>query len=182
MSRNEHKNVIQPSINTLKLRKIKRPAGIFTFDVQPLVEDAFGVWLYALRGSNWEAPHATGELPFDVLILLSPERCWVALWVDDPADKRLEIDICIAPERDNNGWSYVDLELDPIRHEGGIIEIEDGDEFEAACRNGWISSKDAEMAEATALVMEAALRRRDSPLGEEGWRRLAAVQCGQASE
>ena len=160
----------------MKLRKIKRPAGSFFFDVQPIIEDEFGVWLHAPRGSSWQAPHAVGTLAFDAILLLSPERCWVAWWVDDPADKRLEIDICLAPKRELDGWSYIDLELDPIRHEGGIIETEDRDEFEAACRNGWMTPEDARIACATAAAMETALHRRREPFGDEGWRRLDAVR------
>jgi hypothetical protein len=167
------KAMIPDGVSVRKLRKIKRPGGVFVYDVQPVVEDGFGVWLYAARGSNWEAPHDQGTLPCDVLLLLSPERHWVAWWVDDPDDKRLEIDVCLAPERKHDGWSYVDLELDPIRHEGGMIEIEDTDEFDDACRSGWIRPEDARMAHETALAMETALRNHEEPLGDEGWRRLA---------
>lgn len=160
----------------MKLRKIKRPAGISAFDVEPLVEDNFGVWLCARRGSKWEAPHGSGTVPYDCLLLLSPKRFWVAVWVDDPADKRLEIDICLPPERENDGWSYVDLELDPIRHENGVIAVEDHDEFESACRNGYITSDEARIAQETAVAMEAALRKRDEPLGDEGWFKLGTLR------
>src|SRR5262245_18195658 len=88
----------------LKLRKIERPAGEFTFDVQPLVEDNFGMWFYARRGSRWEAPHSIGRLPYDCVLLLSPGRFWVAVWVYDPADRRLEIVVCLASELEHDGW------------------------------------------------------------------------------
>jgi Protein of unknown function (DUF402) len=156
----------------MKLWKIKRPAGRGFFEVGPLGEDQFGVWLYAPRGSKWEAPHAVGTLPFDALALLSPERSWVAWWVDEPGDRRVEIDVCLAPQSENDGWSYVDLELDLVRHENGTTEILDRDEFDAACRNGWISLQDAEMSDATTKMMADVLRRGDEPFGEEGWRRL----------
>jgi hypothetical protein len=160
----------------LKLRKIKRPAGIHVFDVESIVEDNFGVWLYIPRGSKWEAPHTVGTLRYDFLLLLSSGRLWVAKWVDDPVDRRLEIDICLAPEREDDGWRYIDLELDPIRYENGLISIEDRDEFEIACRNGWITSDEAVVAHETAVAMEAALRKRDEPLGDEGWLRLEALR------
>jgi predicted RNA-binding protein associated with RNAse of E/G family len=64
-----------------------------------------------------------------------------------------------------------------VRHErGGDIEIEDWDEFADACRDGWISPADAAIAEQTAISLEAALRDRRAPLGDEGWRRLMALQ------
>jgi hypothetical protein len=160
----------------MKVRKIKRPAGIFTFDFRPVAEDGFGVWLHSPRGSAWEAPHDVGTMPFDVLMLLNPDRWWVALWVDDPGNKRVEIDVCLVPIRESDGWTYVDLELDPVRHEDGTIEILDRDEFDNACRNGWIAESDAQMANAVATAMEAALRNREEPLGNEGWRRLDSLR------
>jgi len=147
--------------SVLKLRKIKRPGGVFVYDFQLVVEDDFGVWLHAERG--------------DVLLLLSPQRHWVAWWVDDTDDRRLGIDICLAPERKHDGWSYVDLELDPVRHESGMTEVEDSDEFADACRSGWIRPEDARRAHETALAMETALRNREEPLCDEGWRRLAVL-------
>ena len=113
--------------STLKLRKIKRPAGVGYFDVLTLTEDEFGVWLYAPAGSTWKAPHDTGKLPFDVIALVNPNNWWVAWWVDDPGGKRLEIDICLPPQREDDGELDVDLELDPIRHESGLIENQDRD-------------------------------------------------------
>lgn len=160
----------------MKIRKIKRPGGVFTFEFRPVTEDSFGVWLHLPRGSVWEAPHDVGTLPFDVLILLSPERCWVAWWVNDSNDKRVEIDVCLSPVREGDGWSYVDLELDPVRHENGTIEIQDRDEFDTACRQGWIAESDAHMADAVANAMGAALRNREEPFGKEGWHRLNALQ------
>jgi len=160
----------------LKLHKIKRPGGIFSYDVRLLVEDEFGTWLHAPLGSPWKAPADQGTLPFDVLLLLSPERCWVAWWVDDPADRRLEIDVCLAPNREGDVWSFVDLELDPIRHQDGAVEIEDGDEFVMACDNGWISEQESITAETTAEALAMRLRQRDEPFGNEGWRRLDALK------
>jgi hypothetical protein len=160
----------------MKLEKIKRPGGSFYFSVEPLVEDEFGTWLHAPAADTWEAPHGVGTLPMDVLILLSADRHWAVWWVDDPTDRRIEIDICLPPERVRDGWRYIDLELDPVRHADGTVEIQDHDEFEAACRNGWITAADAEIALGAAPAMEAALRRREEPLGEEGWRRLDIVR------
>jgi len=112
----------------------------------------------------------------DCLLLLRPDRYWVAVWVDDPEDRRLEIDVCLPPQQESDGWSYIDLELDPVRHESGEIEIEDRDEFDDACRNGWISADDARIASDTAAAMELALIERTEPFGEEGWRRLNSLR------
>jgi len=152
----------------VKLHKIKRPAGDFCFDVELVEEDSFGTWLAAMTGSPWNAPHDSGTLPFDVLVLLSSEHHWVAWWVDDPTDRRLEIDVCLVPQRVTDGWRFVDLELDPVRHEDGDIEIEDWDEFTDAIRHGWISVEEATIAEQTAIDMQASLHERVTPFDDEG--------------
>jgi predicted RNA-binding protein associated with RNAse of E/G family len=82
----------------------------------------------------------------------------------------------LPPQREDDGWSYVDLELDPIRHESGLIEIQDRDEFEDACQKGWITAEDAKVANATAEAMEVWLSRQDEPLAQEGWKRLSALK------
>jgi Protein of unknown function (DUF402) len=161
----------------VKLHKIKRPAGDFCFTVELVGEDRFGTWLCGRTGAPWTAPHDTGTLPFDALALVNPQQHWVGWWVDDPDDRRLEIDVCLPPERVADGWRFVDLELDPVRHErGGDIEIEDWDELADARRDGWMTPADAAIAEQTATAMEAALRERRAPFDDEGWRRLAALQ------
>lgn len=159
----------------LKLYKTKRPGGVFSFDVQFLVEDDYGVWLYSPVGSEWMAPHDEGVLLFGALLLIRPDRYWAAWWVDYPNGRRLEIDVCLRPERVVDGWAYVDLELDAVRHADGTIEIEDRDEFDIACSNGWITVSDGKIAELTANAMAAALREREEPFGIEGWQRLDAL-------
>lgn len=161
----------------VRLDKVKRPAGIFTFDMQLATEDAAGTWLYYPTGSSWSAPHDTGTMPFDALLLLAADRPFVTWWVDDPSDRRIEIDICLPPTETDTGWSFIDLELDPVRHEHtGVVEVEDLDEFDDACRRTWISNAEAAMARATAAEMAAALSQRIEPWGDDGWQRLDRVR------
>jgi hypothetical protein len=102
---------------SVRLSKIKRPGGVFWFDLQPVAQDRDGTWLHGRAGSAWCAPHDAGTLPVAVLVLLAQGRPWAAWWVDDPADRRLEIAVCLPPEATEAGWQYVDLELDPVLHE-----------------------------------------------------------------
>jgi Protein of unknown function (DUF402) len=111
-------------------------------------------------------------LPFDVLVLLAPGRPWVTWWVDDPADGRGRDRRVPAAPRTDRGWSYVDLELDPVRHEDGRVEIEDEDELAEAREQGWMSADDAELALQVAEQTAQALRDHVEPWGDEGWRRL----------
>jgi hypothetical protein len=160
----------------VKLLKVKRPAGTFAYEVQPLTSDGFGQWLYAPIGSAWDAPHDAGTLSFDVVVLVRPRQWGVSWWIDEPPDRSVAVDVCLPPERRADGWSFVDLELDAVRHASGIVEIQDNDEFEAARRDGWISAADAKVALATATAMADVLRNHEEPWGEVGWQRLVAAR------
>lgn len=160
----------------VRLEKVKRPGGVSRFDVRLLAEDGDGTWLWAPAGSSWAMAHDSGTLPVAVVALLARGRPWVAWWVDDPLDRRVEIDVCLPPERTDTGWRYVDLELDPVRHElDQRVEIEDWDEFEESVREGWMTADDATLARSTAEELAEALRRHDAPWHDQGWRRLASL-------
>jgi hypothetical protein len=164
----------------VRIDKVKRPGGIFEFDMELVADDGDGIWLSYPKGAAWRAPHDTGTMPFHALVLVRPGDPFVTWWVDDPADRRIEVDICRPPTRTADGWSFVDLELDPVRHERtGVIEIEDDDEFEEACRHGWIDAQDAATASSAAQELAAMLARREEPWGDAGWRRLAALVAGE---
>jgi uncharacterized protein DUF402 len=157
----------------LRLWKVKRPGGLYWFDLQPVAEDGDGAWLRGPAGSPWAAPHDSGTLPVPVLVWLATGRPWAAWWVADPADRRLEIDVCLPPERVAGGWRYVDLELDPVWHQrDGRVEIEDEDEYERARRHGWMSADDARLARATADRCAAVLSGGTEPWPARGWEML----------
>jgi hypothetical protein len=82
----------------VRLHKVKRPGGLFWFDLEQLPADRYGSWLRGRPGAPWGAPHDSGVLPVHVVLLIAPGRPWVAWWVDDPADRRLHIDLCQPPE------------------------------------------------------------------------------------
>jgi predicted RNA-binding protein associated with RNAse of E/G family len=107
------------------------------------------------------------------VVLVAVGRPWAAWWVGDPADQRLEIDICLPLEATDVGWRYVDLELDPVLHRpGGRVEIEDWDEYEEARRNGWMSADDADLAQTTAERCAEVLRQGAEPWLGRGWQML----------
>lgn len=70
----------------------------------------------------------------------------------------------------------MDLELDPVRHERGQIEIEDEDGFSQAVALGWIAPNHAAKAQTVAAEYADLLRIRAEPWGTAGWDRLAAIQ------
>lgn len=160
----------------MRLVKIKRPGGAFWYDLEMVLVDEDGTWLHGPVGSRWGAPHDSGTLPVAVLLLLALDRPWVAWWVDDPTDRRLEIDVCRPPELFGSEWRYIDLELDPVRHEqDGRIEIEDWDEYEQSLRDGWMSPDDGRQARSTAEDLAWLLRSRNRPCLERGWQLLSRV-------
>ncbi|MFC0004004.1 DUF402 domain-containing protein [Micromonospora siamensis] len=157
----------------VRLFKVKRPGGVYWFDLEPFAEDADGTWLRGAAGSPWGGPDHHGVLSLSAVVLVAVGRPWAAWWVADPGDRRLEIDVCLPAERAGAGWRYVDLELDPVRHEqDSRVEIEDWDEYEVACREGWMSGDDGMLARAVAEERAEALRRREEPWQERGWRLL----------
>jgi hypothetical protein len=156
-----------------QLRKIKRPGGLYRFELEPAGQDADGCWLRGRVGAPWQAPHDRGGLSMPVVLLLAPGRPWVAWWVAEPGDPRLEIDICLPPEQVPDGWRYVDLELDPVRHEtDGRVEIEDWDEYAESLAAGWMSAADGELARATAEDLAQRLRTGTGDWQRRGWELL----------
>lgn len=157
----------------MKLVKIKRPGGTYGYVVRQCADDEFGTWLFGARGSPWSAPHDKGVLPVDVVVLVADARPFVAWWVDDLDDPRIEVDVCLPPTRSETGWTYVDLELDPVRHENGYrVDIEDWDEYHQSMASGQMSPEEAELAARTALDLSTQLRDQDSAWIEAGWQRL----------
>ncbi|WP_199512335.1 DUF402 domain-containing protein [Nucisporomicrobium flavum] len=164
---------IEAAAGTVRLEKIKRPGGVFWFDLQRVGQDDDGTWLRGPVGSPWVAPHDCGTLPMPVVVLLAEDRPWAAWWVGDPADQRLEIDVCLPPTTTGACWRYVDLELDPVLHRpSGRVEIEDWDEYEEAALNGWMNADEAGLAQATAEHCAEVLRRGAEPWIQRGWQML----------
>ena len=167
---------VEPAEGPVRLDKIKRPAGVFEFDMRVALHEPEGTWLFYPVGSTWRAPHDTGTMPFNAVLLVTRDQPFVTWWVDDPSDRRIEIDVCLPPIETASGWSFVDLELDPVRHEAtGRIEIEDVDEFDEALERGWMSADDAAIAKATADQLASALADCTEPWGHEGWARLRGL-------
>lgn len=64
----------------------------------------------------------------------------------------LTFDISTPPRLHGSVWSYVDLELDVwVEALTGSVQIEDEDEFVAACADGTISHPEAEAARLAAM-------------------------------
>lgn len=163
------------SFMTGALHKIKRPHGPFTYQFASSETDSSGHWLSLPRGAQWTAPHDSGLLPFDVVVLLVPNSPLVTWWCDRPTGRRLEVDVCLPPTEADGDWSFIDLELDVYRYADGSVTVEDEDEFMDACRAGHISTGDAGIAEAACSEAVTQLRAAQPPFDQSGWNRLDAL-------
>ena len=156
----------------MRVDKIKRPGGLFTFEAISTIEDEWGSWLFTQAGTGVTTPKASGRFEFDAILLIDATNRGVAWFVDDPADRCISIDICLPPFPIEGGWSWVDLELDPKRHASGVIEVEDEDEFAEAIELGAIDDADAAVARAAVAAALTVLAELPEPYATIGWRHL----------
>jgi hypothetical protein len=130
------------------------------------------MWLHVSAGTAVNGPSAAGVFEFDCAVLVDDVHQWVAWWVDDPRGRRVSVDVCLPPARTEQGWTFVDLELDPVRHESGLVEVDDEDEFAVACHNLWIDRHDAVLARGASDRAVRLLTEHIEPYGSVGWERL----------
>jgi len=157
------------------MRKIKRPdnGGARCWRAYLLGEDENGLFFHSQAGSIQHlADGKPWRVPFPMVQLLTHGQWWVAHWFNDPDGRWVGVDICIPVTLVNGTWTYVDLELDPVGNEEGFDFLEDLDEFEYACGQGWISNDEADAARRTAQQIEAMMNDGAEPFKSVGWRRL----------
>jgi hypothetical protein len=183
----------ESAMQTVGIRKLKRPRGYGRWQAYVLAEDAHGLWLYSPAGSRYRGSdgHTTAECEVGqgnrdaglrVVSLIPCGGWWIATWTgNDPepgrphvTDPWISVDICTPPSVIVGEWTYVDLELDPHRSQAGRVWIDDEDEFEAACRAGLISREEQTQARLGASETAGLLRASKEPFGGAGWDRLHA--------
>ncbi|GAB6901719.1 ribonuclease FAU-1 family protein [Kineosporia succinea] len=155
----------------MNLTKIKRPAGTYLFELDLEREDEHGFWVSGRPGQAcvWPDGHRD-PLHHPMILLITPGRPWVGWWLLRDDGRRLSLDICTPPQRTADGWSIVDLELDPLWTErDGQVQIEDEDEYRNAVREGWMTSADANLARAAADEGATILRVGTEPWIQAGW-------------
>ncbi|GAB3239537.1 DUF402 domain-containing protein [Kineosporia babensis] len=167
-------------IPAVRLTKIKRPGGTLWFDLRQIHADEHGTWLYGAVGAPWSwtptgGEPETGGLDHAAVMLLAEGRPWVGWWLNLADGRQLSIDVCLPTERTPHGWTFVDLELDPVRHEtNGRVEIEDWPEFDQALAQEFMSSSEGDLARRTAEQTAEMLRRGEAPWLRQGWDLLDA--------
>jgi predicted RNA-binding protein associated with RNAse of E/G family len=119
-----------------------------------------------------EVGQGTREAGRPVMHLIPKAAWWIAMWCDDGSLSLINVDICTPATLVHGEWTYTDLELDPHTFPDGRVEIDDEDEFLAACDSGLISPAEAIEARNAAQDIERYLRDGIEPFGRVGWQRL----------
>jgi uncharacterized protein DUF402 len=162
------------------IKKRKRPAATHVWPVVELGEDYYGRWFFCPVGSTFRG-EKNGVVGYTqvaqgnrdtgrALLTLIPPGGW---WVASCADGEVCAEICTPAELVDGVWTYIDLELDPYRDEAGGVRVDDWDEFEDACRLGFIPADEERAARSAADEVEDLLQRRVEPFDQVGVQRLA---------
>jgi hypothetical protein len=135
------------------IRKQKRPDGSGVWGAYKTGEDAFGVWLFTPRGSLYRGEKAgstayckvgSPEGPGMPVMHLVPRAAWwiATFWAPAEVPWSLTFEVSTPPRLDGAVRSYVHLQLDVwVESMTGSVQLEDEDEFLAACAVGTISPR-----------------------------------------
>lgn len=170
-------------VQTILVRKVKRPTGSGLWGAYHLTDDEYGTWLYVPLGSIYRGTDGRTSGVCQVgqgdrrpmgaaCVHLAPRGHW---WFASWGLTRISIDISCPPALVAGECSYIDLEID-LTGDDRAVEIWDEDEFDEARRAGWISPVEAEFARAATAEVAELVRCGREPFGRLGWDRLAVAQ------
>jgi hypothetical protein len=157
------------------IRKIKRGRGDGVWGCYLVEEDASGLWFFTPERTLYRGTTGNESLsgPVASMIQLIPASAWwFARWQESRLGARVAIDICTPGQRENNTWSYIDLELDLVKFTDGRVVVLDEDEFEEARQRGCISDDEASRALSTAQALKERLVTTDRVFDIIGWEKL----------
>mgnify|MGYP001098922890 CR=1 FL=1 len=176
-------------MDTVTIRKRKRPAGAGVWSGYLVAEDAAGLWVYTPAGSAYvghdghrfdrcEVAQDSQGHGRDSVVLLPRDRWFVAHFVYG-GELLVHVDICTPPVCVDGVWSYDDLELDPYLTANGVFGIEDEDEFLYACREGLVRPGERDAAARAVEWITVQFGRLDAPLIVAGQDRLSKARTLQ---
>lgn len=160
-------------MDTVSVRKIKRPDGTSLWRGYVVANDEFGTWVFSPEGSAIETTKAGKSerepRKKDILVLMPTNEWYTALWWSgEGEDTDIYVDIAKPPMFVNKEWKCVDLEIDVVRTFDGTVTIEDEDEFEEAFEADNINADEHKAALAMTEAIESNLRHRIEPFGLVG--------------
>lgn len=164
---------------TVFIRKLKRPDGSGVWPAYVFDANAVGTWLFSPKGSLYrgeksgvtgicEVGQGSRDEGLPVLHLIPAAGWWVASWAGEGTYPQVSVDICTPPSLVGHTWTYVDLELDVLSHQPGVVRIDDEDEFAAASQAGIITTGEATAARAATDEVARLLRCGAEPFGRQG--------------
>jgi hypothetical protein len=170
-------------METTFIRKLKRRGASGLWSAYVLDVDAHGRWLFSPKGSLYrgeeggltglcEVGQGNPDAGLLVLHLVPRGGWWIAAWAGDWTYPWVSIDIATPATLVEGAWTYDDLELDLVSREPGVVQIEDEDEFAAACDQGLITAREQLDATTATAELRRILRSLREPLGNLGPQRL----------
>ena len=173
-------------MQTVRIRKQKRPTGQMVWQAYVFTADEFGTWLYSPEGTLVRG-EKDGVIAFNevgrgnrargshCMHLVPPAAWWFAVWADDGNSRSVAIDVCVPASFDGAEWCFADLELDLYKSDQGESGVFDEDEFEDAVREGLISESERTAALAAAGELGPRITGYDLLFDDIGWKHLAAA-------
>lgn len=160
-------------METVAVRKIKRPDGTTLWRGYVVATDEFGTWIFSPQESTIETTKSgkSGReaRKKDILALMPSDQWYSAVWWAGSGDEiDIYVDIAKPPIFANKEWKSVDLEIDVARTFDGVVTIEDEEELDEAHEADHISKDDHATALKEAEAMESKLRHRIEPFGLVG--------------
>ena len=151
----------------------------WAFDMERIGEDEHGIWLWAPAGTALHrGSDKTIQAERGFVKVIAPNRWWTAVWNVGPlkGDRSIEIyvDVITPAVWDGNTVRMVDLDLDVIRRSGGMVEVDDEDEFEEHRILYGYPDHVIDKARTEAARLAIAVELRTEPFGSVGERWLEA--------
>jgi hypothetical protein len=170
-------------VESVTVRKLKRPVGSGAWGAYVLGADEYGTWLHTPAGSRYRGNDGEQTLVCEVaqdshgvgrpiVALIPTSGWWIATWYPASSARSVTVDVCTPPVITDRVWTYTDLELDPWRDVDGLVEVDDWAEFRDSCTSGQIRPDEAAAATLAVRQVEEALRQSDEPFGHVGPTRL----------
>lgn len=177
------------TVNSVGIRKCKRPSGALEWRAYVMDDDVAGAWLFTPEASTCLGGDSSGNprwcyvgMPdypgVAVLHLIPRHGWWFAHITHHAGEVVVSVDICTPARFVDNTWEYVDLELDLLGR-GNSVRVADEDELADAQTRGLIGEEEAARAlEATATV-KGQLETQEPPFDCSLAERLAAANALQ---
>jgi protein associated with RNAse G/E len=127
------------------------------FETHRLGEDEWGTWIGVPTGTKrWKGERAVRPTPVAAVFLAPREQWWHLHYTGATTEFSHFVDIATPPVWVNeNRYEMIDLDLDVVRRQDGVVEIEDEDEFEIhQVRYGYTEEMITRAVEETARVAD----------------------------